>query len=233
MSELTPNEIADYPLRTGVRGYRVEQVDELLDRVADRIETLERALADARQRLQAAERRAEESSATEATLKRTLVTAQRAAEDTVAEARTEAASIRSDAQEQADELLGSARTEAEELRTRAAEELRESQDRSTDLLRDAQEHAARTREDAERDVVLLRDAAERFRNQMREHLDAHLSLLDRAPAVDELDEVAIDLPSGGSGDFHLADPFGGEQGSGFSTANGPDGGDDSEAGFSG
>ena len=178
MSDLTPNEIADYPLRTGVRGYRVEQVDELLDRVADRIEALERELASTRQRLEDAEGRAQEASATEATLKRTLVTAQRAAEETVAEARTEAATLRSEAEEQADQLLSSARAEADELRAQAA-----------DRLRDADEQAERVRRDAEDDVRRLRQVAEQFRSRLREHLDAHAALLDGAPSAHELDTV--------------------------------------------
>lgn len=185
MTELTPNEIADYPLRTAVRGYRVEQVDDLLDRVADRIEALQQETAELRERLQAAEERAAEASATEATLKRTLVTAQRAAEDTVAEARTEAARIRSDAQEQADDLLGQARAEADELRTSATEELAR-----------AQEAVHAMRQDADRDVASLREAADRFRATMRDHLDAHRDLLERAPAADDLPAPAASEPTG-------------------------------------
>lgn len=215
MSELTPNEIADYPLRTGVRGYRVEQVDELLDRVADRIETLERELAETQERVQVAERRAEESEATEGTLKRTLVTAQRAAEETVAEARSEAATVRAEAQEQADAMLGDARSEGEDLRVRAAEELQA-----------AEAEAAGIREDAVREVARLRDAAERFRAQMREHLDAHTALLARAPQAQQLPEVAptrSDEPGGeedeGDGGGSGGDAVAPEEGSALFASN--------------
>lgn len=170
MSELTPHEIADYPLKTGVRGYRVDQVDELLDRVADRIEALEAEVARLQDDLRQAQARADESSATESTLKRTLVTAQRAAEETVAEARAEAATILSDAQQEADELLGSSRSESERLRADAAEEHAA-----------ARADATRTREDAHREVVDLRRAADDFRTRLRAHLDAHARLLDQAP----------------------------------------------------
>lgn len=172
MSDLTPNEIADYPLRTGVRGYRVEQVDELLDRVADRIEVLERQLAEAHDAVRDAERRAAESTATETTLKRTLVTAQRAAEETVAQATQEAETILSQAREEADQLLGDARTEAAQLRDAAASEAEA-----------ARAETARARRDAEDGLLRLRGLAERFRTQMREHLDEHASLLDRVPVA--------------------------------------------------
>lgn len=207
MSALTPEEIADYPLRTAVRGYKVEQVDELLDRVADRIEALEQEAGELREQLVAAERRADESSATEATLKRTLVTAQRAAEDTVAEARTEAASIRADAQAQADELLGTARAEAEDLRTRAAE-----------ALRDAEVQADELRAQAGRDVAHLREAAERFRTGMREHLDAQAALLEQAPDPAPLDDLAA---AGGQDDTPRDSDASPGEGAELFSSNGP------------
>lgn len=171
MSELTPNEIADFPLRTAVRGYKVEQVDDLLDRVADRIEVLQRELEASREAVRAAERRAEESTATETTLKRTLVTAQRAAEETVAQARTEAETIRSEAQQEADRLVAEARAQADEVRAAATAE--------ADTVRS---ETLRARRDAEDSLTRLHGLAERFRVQLREHLDEHASLLDRIPA---------------------------------------------------
>lgn len=191
MTELTPNEIADYPLRTAVRGYRVEQVDELLDRVADRIETLQTENATLRERLQAAEGLAEEASATEATLKRTLVTAQRAAEETVAEARTEAARLRADAQEAVDELLGQARAEADDLRARAADELERAQARASAM-----------RDQVDREVAGLREAADRFRVALRDHLDAHAVLLEQVPSAADLPDV----PGGSQGAPPAGDP---------------------------
>lgn len=171
MSELTPNEIADYPLRTAVRGYKVEQVDDLLDRVADRIEVLERELETSREAVRAAERRADESTATETTLKRTLVTAQRAAEETVAQARAEAETIMSEAQEEAGRLVAQARSEAEEVRAAATSE-----------AETVRSETIRARRDAEDSLTRLHGLAERFRTQLREHLDEHASLLDGMPA---------------------------------------------------
>lgn len=171
MSELTPNEIADFPLRTAVRGYKVEQVDDLLDRVADRIEVLERELEASREAVRAAERRAEESTATETTLKRTLVTAQRAAEETVAQARTEAETIVSEAQQEADRLVAEARAQAEEVRVAATAE-----------AETVRSETLRARRDAEDSLTRLHGLADRFRVQLHEHLDEHASLLDRIPA---------------------------------------------------
>lgn len=219
MSELTPNEIADYPLRTGVRGYRVEQVDELLDRVADRIEVLERQLAESHEAVRAADRRAEESTATESTLKRTLVTAQRAAEETVAQAREEAESILSQAREEADQLLGDARAEAAEVRDAAASEAESTQ-----------AETARARRDAEDSLLRLRGLAERFRTQLREHLDEHATLLDRVPVPpphevgewpEQTREPTGDFP-GATGEGAQPGPVGGTEDSALFPSNPPE-----------
>ncbi|HEV2787436.1 MAG TPA: DivIVA domain-containing protein, partial [Solirubrobacteraceae bacterium] len=121
---LTPDEIVNFPLRQGVRGYSVRQGDELLDNVADTIERLHRELAETRARLARAEGRVEEMSDTESTLKRTLITAQRAAEQAIAEARERAREIVEEATAGAAQESAAQREEEERLNARV-EELRE------------------------------------------------------------------------------------------------------------
>ena len=182
MTDLTPERIVDYPLRTGVRGYRVDQVDDLLDRVADHVEDLERRLADRDDELERARAQVRESATAEDTLSRTLVTAQRAAEETLAEAEAEAERVAAAARERADEIVDEARREAEDQRQEAAREL--------DQIRREVEVARR---DAELRLTQLTGAAERFRAQLQEHLDAHQVLLDQVPRGAD----APDLPEPG------------------------------------
>ena len=137
MTDLTPNAIVDYPLRTGVRGYRVDEVDALLDRVADRIEQLQGQLAERDAELARLRARVEEAGATEDTLSRTLLTAQRAAEQTVAEAEQEAERLRGEARGQADELLRQTQrrgTSADKNASRAREAEEKRPDAQLSLL---------------------------------------------------------------------------------------------------
>lgn len=175
MTDLTPERIVDYPLRTGVRGYRVDQVDDLLDRVADRVEELERRLADRDAELERVRAQLQEASTAEDTLSRTLVTAQRAAEETLAEAESEAERITAAARERATEIVGEARREAEGQRHEAS--------RDVDRIHREAEVARR---DAELRLTQLTGAAERFRAQLQDHLDAHQALLDQVPRADDL-----------------------------------------------
>ncbi len=153
---LTPDDIVNYPLKQAVRGYSVRQVDDLLDRVADEFERVHHELAETRQRLAQSEARAEALSEAESTLKRTLVTAQRAAEQTVAEARERAATVVEQAQEEAERkhraAVSSARDELDELR------------------RSQRELAAR--------IEALRGFDRDYRSTLREFVERHLRSLD-------------------------------------------------------
>lgn len=158
---LTPDEIVNYQLKQAVRGYSVKQVDELLDEVADEIERLNAALAEAQLRARDAESRAEEFTETESTLKRTLVTAQRAAEETLAEA-----------EQRAEEMLEEARLESERL------------------LADAENTAAETRRtrdaelvDIERRIDDLRQRERAHREELRRAVESQLAELERLDAL--------------------------------------------------
>lgn len=163
---LTPDDIVNYPLRQGMRGYNVAQVDELLDEIADEVERLLVENVDLRRRLERAESQVDELAETEVTLKRTLVTAQRAAEQTLEDARTRAA-----------ELVGEARREAEHARSEA---LKDS------LI--AEDELNRRRDELEREVTALQTFEQRLRRDLRTLLERNLESLDdvRGAAVPEL-----------------------------------------------
>ena len=95
---MRPEDIVSYPLKQALRGYAIEQVDDLLDRVADEIERLTTQLESTRVRLAATETSAATSSETETTLKRMLVSAQRAAERSIEQANERARRIVEQAQ---------------------------------------------------------------------------------------------------------------------------------------
>lgn len=174
---LTPDEIVNYPLKQAMRGYSVRQVDELLDQVADEIEGLHRRLDEARRDLEDRERRLAETGETEATLKRTLITAQRTAERSISEARDRATEIVDEARREAATLLDEARLEAEELRSEALQSARAEE---ADLRR--------RRQGLEERIDGLRRFERDFVARLRDWLDSqvrHLEELHAEPPVAE------------------------------------------------
>jgi cell division initiation protein len=170
---LTPEEIVSYDLKQTVRGYSVAQVDELLDRLADQVEAAQHEQERLAGRVRETEASLEANQETESTLKRTLVTAQQAAERALQEAR-----------EEADALLAAAREEARTLR----EEARASAEQT---LAEARESASREAEEARRRRAALQERIDdllaredRYRQQVRDVLVSQLEELDALPGVD-------------------------------------------------
>lgn len=184
---LTPDEIVNYPLKQAVRGYSVKQVDDLLDQIADEIERLQLQVAELRARAERAELRASDASETEETLKRTLVTAQRAAEQSLEESRSRASEILEDARREAAAALDEARQEAERIRRE-----------SIQTLRDEEAELRRRRAALETNVDALRRFEEGYRADLRTHLEGQLRRLDdlgsRGAAPSLPPELDAELP---------------------------------------
>lgn len=163
---LTPDDIENQVFKERFRGYDQDEVDAFLDRVSARITELTRERDGLRERLADVERQAAEAGESGRLLQRTLLAAQRSADETIDEARATA-----------EQTLEDARHRAEEIIDEAHEQVHEDQRRAREVL----EHV--------RSVVA--DMA-RFRAEYRERVEAmigeQLALLDRAGDLPELPE---------------------------------------------
>lgn len=152
--DLSAREIHEKQFHDAWRGYNQEEVDDFLDRVAASLERLQRENTTLMKRINDLDQAVAASRDTEEMLKKTLVTAQRAAEEAIATAKAKA-----------DQLLG----EAEEGSRRAREE---AERRKAEL---EQQHAARRRE-----LDLEIDRLKAFESELRQKLKAFLDHQQRA-----------------------------------------------------
>lgn len=140
--DVTPRELRDIDIREGFRGYNRDDVDELLERAAATIEGLEDRARQLTEQMAALEGAQGKSRETEDILQRTLVLAQRAADEAVAEAQAKARQILDDAESQARATLAEAestmRREAESERRRLESEVLELGARREALLADVE-----------------------------------------------------------------------------------------------
>jgi cell division initiation protein len=164
---LSPEDIVNHEFKQALRGYAVQEVDDLLDRLADQLERADRDIDDLRQRLREADDRVAEARATESSLKRTLITAQDAAQRTI-----------DDAQAHADAVRGEADREA-------AARLEDALARSAAMLEEAETEAAAIRTSYRSDqettaarVVELVAIEDRYRTALRTQLEEHLAALE-------------------------------------------------------
>jgi DivIVA domain-containing protein len=167
---LTPIEVENTQFRVAFRGYAIDEVDAFLDRVQSELARLLSEPSAAAPAVTATGSEGQESAL------RTLLLAQRTADEAVAEARTEAEQIRTAAREEAGSTLTSARQEAEATLTSARAEAE-----ATLLSAREEAEATRTgaREEAERVLAASRAEATGLDEQIAQRLEAALGDIDR------------------------------------------------------
>jgi DivIVA domain-containing protein len=172
MQEITPRELRDVEIRNEMRGYHRDEVNELLDRAAGTIESLSERIQQMTERLGSAQAEAGRTRETEDVLHRTLLLAQRAADEAVAEATAKARQMLDDADIQSRRLVADAEADArrkgEAERRRLEEEILELASRRDALLADVE---ALTRFEAE------------YRERMVRALEADLFALRSRPTT--------------------------------------------------
>jgi DivIVA domain-containing protein len=152
--DVTPKAFRDVQFREKLRGgYHPEDVDEFLEQAALGVEVLIDRLQQATERAQRAEQSASEANASDETLKRMLVLAQRTVDQAVKEANDDAERLLSKARSQADSLGSESRAQAESL-------LSDARAQAEALVSEARAHAE----------GLLSDAEERGRAAYEDHL---------------------------------------------------------------
>lgn len=183
---LTPEDVDKQVFKERFRGYDQDEVDQFLDRVVASIGELTRERDALQERLREFERRAEEAGEAERLLQRTLLAAQRSADETIDEARATAEQTVEDARGQAEQIIADAHRRVGDDARQALEVL-----------------------DHVRHVV---DELERFRAEYRVRVEAviaeQLALLDRAGDLPELPEglrALADLPVPSPGDSGPSD----------------------------
>jgi DivIVA domain-containing protein len=142
--DVTPKAFRDVQFREKLRGgYHPEDVDEFLEQAALGVEVLLDRLQQATDRAQRAEQAASEANASDETLKRMLLLAQRTVDQAVKEANDDAERLLSKARGQADALGSDSRAHADSLvsdaRSQAEALVFEARAQAEGLLSDAEE----------------------------------------------------------------------------------------------
>src|SRR5215210_3057770 len=190
--EISPRELRDVEIRESLRGYNRDEVNDLLERAAGTIEATSDRLQQLTERLASAQSEAGRTRETEDVLHRTLLLAQRAADEAVAEATAKARQLLDDADIQSRRLVAEsesdARRKGESERRRLEEEILDLASRRDSLLADVE---ALTRFEAE------------YRERMVRALEADLFALRSRPTTapgTRPETSEVELPSGADAD---------------------------------
>jgi DivIVA domain-containing protein len=168
--DITPRELRDVEIRESFRGYHRDDVNELLERAAATLEAANERMQQMNERLTTVQSETGHTRETEDILHRTLLLAQRAADEAVGEATAKARQMLDDAEIQSRRLVADseadARRRGETERRRLEEEVLDLAGRRDALLADVE---ALTRFEAD------------YRDRMVRALEADLSALRSRP----------------------------------------------------
>ncbi|HVM39731.1 MAG TPA: DivIVA domain-containing protein [Acidimicrobiia bacterium] len=168
--DVTPHELRTVELREAWRGYRQDDVDELLDRVAATVERLQAQVERLAERLAKAEEEAGMGREADEMLRRTLLLAQRTADAAVAEAQERARRLVAESEAKAQSIVASAETDAR--RSAVAERQRlEAEIRDLAVKREA----------LRADVDALDRIADDHRDKLRSLFEAELAAVEARP----------------------------------------------------
>jgi cell division septum initiation protein DivIVA len=166
--DVTPRELRDTDIREGFRGYHRDDVDELLERAASTVEGLTERVRQLTDRLANLEGSAGKSRETEEMLQRTLVLAQKTADEAIAEAQERARKLTEESEAKAKTLV----SEAEGTARRIAEN--ERQRLETEIL-----DLSSRRDALNADVQALEKYESEYRSRLRKAIEAELDSLGK------------------------------------------------------
>ena len=183
--DLTARDIHEKQFHDSWRGYNQEEVDEFLDRIADVLDRLQRENSALNARVTELDHAVATSRDTEEMLKKTLVTAQQAAEEAIASAKAKAEALIQEAEERTRRVH---READEKLQSADAEARRKS-------LEADREHTIRKRE-----IDASLEKLRRFESDLKRRLAAFLA--DQSRGLERLTEEEPPRyePSQASGD---------------------------------
>jgi cell division septum initiation protein DivIVA len=170
--EITARELRDIEIREAFRGYNRDDVNDLLERAAITIDAATEKLRQMSERLTSAQTDSGRSRETEDILHRTLLLAQRAADEAVAEAQLKARQMTEDAETQARRAITEAETEA---RVRGESERRRLEQEVLELVS--------RRDMLTSDIEVLTRYEREYRDRLLRALETDLETLKSRPAV--------------------------------------------------
>ena len=159
--------------KAGMRGYRADQVDAYLERIAEQVDEQNSKIDDLTYKIQVLAKKIEEYKSDEENIREALLGAQKLGSNILNEAKSKAETITSEAQTAADEMIAQARIKVETI-------TKESLQRATvDLNMLKREYDAE-----QRSLDLLKNEVSKFKSNIIKQYRSHLAMVMSLPSTE-------------------------------------------------
>ena len=193
--EISSRDVHEKQFHDAWRGYNQEEVDDFLDRVAEVLERVGRVNESLRMRVSELDRIVAKNRENEAVLKKTLVSAQKAAEDALSNAKARAEKLITEADERVKKANEEARERVKAANEEARERVQTAKEEARERVRAAEEEARTRAEDARkqhadktRELESSIEQLTTYENELKQRLRAFLK--DEIKTLDALSSKA-------------------------------------------
>ncbi len=187
---LSSDDVVNWQLKTGMRGYLIPQVDELLDEVADELDRLHGRIRELEAEREAVKTSLDDQLEVEETLRRTLYQAQKAADQTIEDAKTSSVQIVADGRLESDAILAAAREQAQATYDEAVREATDERAAVRSSLEAEEARMRAVRSELRSEVERLRSIESDTRRLLRGLYEDRLNELDTpSPELPDFDEI--------------------------------------------
>ena len=202
---ITLEEIENVTFRkAGLGGYKVDDVDNFVDKVIDKVKSLELANKELESRLASQDKDIQEYKEKEDSVQSVLVTAQITAKSIITEAEKQASEQTKQANEAAEQTVTAAQAKADKLVAEAqakADQLNSETDAKVEELMNKalRESSAKIEENNEileaqkRNIIKLMGEANKFRNSLLQTYKNHLSVINSMAKADDFKKQQKEL----------------------------------------
>lgn len=182
---MKPSEIRNFVFNKGAFGYRVEEVENCLNDIADFVELMQKEYNDAQKDLQELRSRASSLQEDEDSVKQIIISAQRLSSTVASEAKAKAKELVDSAQRERDQALADATVKSKAIISEAEQKAREiERDIIGDSQRLAREAELKSKMEEER-LVKLKSEVSEFKTSLLNIYKKHLQNLDMLTQLSE------------------------------------------------
>ncbi len=189
--DITPHELRDLDIPESFRGYNRDDVNDLLERAATTIEDQLNKIGVLTERVSSATADVGRTRDNDDILQRTLIMAQRAADDAVDTANRDAEATRASAQAEASEIRATAAAQAEAFLAQAHEELQRYNDQERGRVEREVVDLMGRRDALLADVSALEAWDADYRDRLVRQLESDLNSARKRPAVSTIATPSI------------------------------------------
>lgn len=187
---ITLEEIENITFRkSGLGGYKIDEVDSFVDDVVDKVKSLELAQREFELKIENQEAEIKKYKEKEDSVQNALISAQvsakqikseaeRKAEDKLTEAESEAEKTIKEAKEEADRILSEAKEKADQINADTDAKVEELMNKALRESSDKIEENNRILDEQKKSIIKLMGEANKFRNHLLKEYKNHLSIIN-------------------------------------------------------